>query len=145
MKFPVFLSLFAVVIVSSLSLAKESNKNRESVRPDADGWYSLFNGKDLSGWKKAKENPDTFKVVDGEIVVNGPRCHIFYAGPVNKGKFTNFEWKCDILTKPKSNSGMYFHTRYQSTGWPKRESRRKSTTRMPTRERPPAFIGPTTS
>jgi hypothetical protein len=26
---------------------------------------------------------------------------------------------CEILTKPGSNSGMYFHARYQPTGWPK--------------------------
>jgi hypothetical protein len=41
-------------------------------------------------------------------------------GPVNKAHFKNFEWKCEILTKPQSNSGMYFHTKYQPTNWPKR-------------------------
>ena len=42
---------------------------KDANRPDADGWYSLFNGKDFTGWKKSEDNPDTFKVVDGEIVV----------------------------------------------------------------------------
>jgi hypothetical protein len=87
-------------------------------KPDADGWYSLFNGKDLSGWKTSEDSPDTFQVVDGEIVAHGPRCHLFYDGQVNKANFKNFEWKCEILTKPKSNSGMYFHTKYQKEGWP---------------------------
>jgi hypothetical protein len=88
-------------------------------KPDADGWYSLFNGKDLEGWKKTTDNPDTFQVVDGEIVVHGPRCHLYYVGPVSNHRFKNFEWKCEILTKPGANSGMYFHTQYQADGWPK--------------------------
>jgi hypothetical protein len=87
-------------------------------QPDEDGWYSLFNGKDLTGWKKAEENEDTIKLVDGEIVIKGNRCHLFYDGPVNEANFKNFEWKCEILTKPNANSGMYFHTEYQRRGWP---------------------------
>jgi hypothetical protein len=118
---PCYLLLsFALLTCSATAWAAREAKTDDSVRPDADGWYSLFNGKDLSGWKKSKENGDTFQVVDGEIVVKGPRCHIFYVGPVNKAHFKNFEWKCEILTKPQSNSGMYFHTKYQPTNWPKR-------------------------
>ncbi|MEX2306926.1 MAG: DUF1080 domain-containing protein [Pirellulales bacterium] len=89
-------------------------------RADADGWYSLFNGKDLTGWKVSEDNPDTFRVVDGEIIAHGPVAHLYYVGPVNNAKFKNFEWKCEILTKPRANSGMYFHTQYQRLSWPKR-------------------------
>ncbi|TWT85225.1 hypothetical protein Pla123a_00310 [Posidoniimonas polymericola] len=84
---------------------------------DEDGWVSLFNGKDLSGWD-ISENPETFSVKDGEIVVNGPRAHAFYAGDVGGADFKDFAWKCEIMTKPNSNSGMYFHTEYQEEGWP---------------------------
>jgi hypothetical protein len=87
-------------------------------KPDKDGWYSLFNGKDLTGWKITKDNPDTFKVVDGQIVAHGPVAHIFYDGPVENHNFKNFHWKCEIMTKPNANSGMYFHTKYQEEGWP---------------------------
>lgn len=82
-----------------------------------EGWVSLFNGKDLTGWK-ANENKESFRVEEGKIVANGPRSHLFYVGPVNKANFKNFEWKCEIMTKPNSNSGMYFHTKYQDEGWP---------------------------
>lgn len=82
-----------------------------------DGWISLFDGKTLEGWK-ASENSDSFKVIDGEIVIRGPRAHLFYVGDVNKAHFKNFEWKCEVLMKPKSNSGMYIHTEYQAEGWP---------------------------
>ncbi|MGK7369672.1 MAG: 3-keto-disaccharide hydrolase, partial [Candidatus Halalkalibacterium sp. M3_1C_030] len=32
--------------------------------------------------------------------------------------FTNFEFKADVKTTPGSNSGIYFHTEYQDSGWP---------------------------
>jgi hypothetical protein len=88
-----------------------------AVGPQEDGWHSLFNGKDLTGWK-ANENPACFKVEDGKIVVNGDRCHLFYVGDVNKAVFKNFEFKADVLIKPGSNSGIYFHTAFQEKGWP---------------------------
>ena len=109
------LAMVASMVFHSACIGASQDQAPE---PDADGWYSLFNGKDLSGWKKSKENEDTFKVVDGVIVARGPRCHLFYVGPVKDANFKNFEWKCEVLTKPHANSGMYFHTKYQPTGWP---------------------------
>jgi len=91
--------------------------------PDAKlekGFTKIFNGQDLTGWTKAKENDDAFQVKDGSIVANGKRCHLFFTGPF-KGKpsnFKDFELKVDVMTKTKSNGGIYFHTSYQETGWP---------------------------
>ncbi len=82
------------------------------------GFTSLFNGKDLEGWTKAKENEGTFTVKDGAIVANGPRCHLFYTGPFQKHDFKNFELKVDVMTEAKSNGGIYIQTAYQETGWP---------------------------
>lgn len=81
------------------------------------GWIPLFDGKSLDGWKIA-ENPDSFQVVDGVIKVDGPRAHAFYVGEVNNADFKNFELKADIMTMPKANSGIFFHTAYQEKGWP---------------------------
>jgi hypothetical protein len=80
-------------------------------------WQSLFDGKSLDGWQ-ASENKDTFTVSNGMIVVHGPRSHLFYTGPVNDANFKNFEFRADVMTTPGSNSGIYFHTEYQETGWP---------------------------
>jgi hypothetical protein len=84
---------------------------------DEEGWISLFNGKDLDGWKVG-ENADSFKVEDGVLVVDGPRAHLFYVGPVKNHDFKDFHFKADVMTRPKANSGIYFHTRYQESGWP---------------------------
>jgi hypothetical protein len=83
----------------------------------SDGWVSIFDGKTLDGWK-ASENPATFRVENGTLVVDGPRSHLFYVGPVGNHDFTNFEWKADVMTMPGANSGMYFHTEFQEGGWP---------------------------
>ena len=85
--------------------------------PKAGKWQSLFDGKTLNGWK-ASENKDTFTVRDGMIVAHGPRSHLFYVGLVNNANFKNFEFKADVMTTKGSNSGIYFHTAYQETGWP---------------------------
>ena len=82
-----------------------------------EGFISLFNGKDLTGWK-VSENPGSARVEDGKIVTNGPRGHVFYVGDVKGHVFKNFEFKAEVLIKPGSNAGIYFHTEYQEKGWP---------------------------
>jgi hypothetical protein len=42
---------------------------------------------------------------------------LFYVG--DPKPFKNFELKVDVLTEPGSNGGIYFHTKYQESGWPK--------------------------
>lgn len=88
------------------------------VAQDGD-WVSLFDGTSLDGWEVG-ENATTFSVEDGAIVVDGPRAHLFYSGPVEDSDFKNFEFKADVMTTPGSNSGIYFHTAYQESGWPEK-------------------------
>ncbi len=82
-----------------------------------EGWTSLFNGKNLDGWKVGA-NASSFSVVDGAIKVAGPVAHLFYTGSVKNHKFKNFEFKAKVMTKPGANSGIYIHTEYQQEGWP---------------------------
>jgi len=102
----VFVLLFLSVMLTGCQVGPQKGK-----------WQSLFDGETLNGWQ-ASENKDTFSVKDGMIVVDGPRSHLFYVGPVNDANFTDFEFKADVMTKPSANSGIYFHTEYQETGWP---------------------------
>ncbi|HEX3656071.1 MAG TPA: DUF1080 domain-containing protein [Pirellulales bacterium] len=101
-----------VAIVAALAWSSAS-----SVQAAEEGWIKLFNGHDLDGWK-AGENPDTFSVKDGAIVAHGPRSHLFYVGPVHEHDFRDFDFKAVVMTRPGSNSGIYFHTLYQEGGWP---------------------------
>ena len=54
------------------------------------------------------------------IVAHGPTAHLFYIGDVHQHNFKNFEFKADVMTMPGSNSGIYFHTEYQESSWPKK-------------------------
>jgi opacity protein-like surface antigen len=112
----------AVVVAAgilSAMTAQAAEKNVLTAQEKAEGWQLLFDGKTLDGWR-ANDKPGTFSVADGELVVHGPRSHLFYNGPVSAHDFKDFELKVDVLTFPKANSGVYFHTAYQDTGWPEK-------------------------
>lgn len=104
--------LVASMVVAGMAAAEE-------------GWIAMFNGKDLSGWKSNGSTEDqpqqkagVFTVKDGELVVSGGRAHLFYEGLDGKAVFRNFEFKAKVKTTPGSNSGIYFHTRFEPKGWP---------------------------
>ncbi|MEO9893820.1 DUF1080 domain-containing protein [Aurantibacter sp.] len=88
-----------------------------SFAQEADGWISLFNGKNFDGWQVG-ENSETFSIVDGTIKVAGPVAHLYYTGDIKNHNFKNFEFKASVMTKPGSNSGIYIHTKYQEGSWP---------------------------
>lgn len=103
----IFFLLFLFFLVSSFNY---SHKKR---------WISLFDGKSLEGWKVGA-NASTFSVENGAIKVNGNTAHLFYDGPVANHSFKNFEFKADVMTLPGSNSGIYFHTKFQESSWPQK-------------------------
>lgn len=87
--------------------------------PEGEGWVSMFNGENLDGWKVSDENPGSFRVEDGLLVADGPRAHLFFVGEDGEAEFTDFEFTAKVMTKPKANSGVFFHTRWQDSGWPR--------------------------
>jgi hypothetical protein len=103
--------LVAPLITTNAEQAKSKKKGEK-------GFTSLFDGKSLKGWKVNKENPKSITVKDGNIVIDGPRAHLFYAGDVQDSNFKNFVLRAQVKTFPKANSGIYFHTKYQDSGWP---------------------------
>lgn len=86
-------------------------------KPKEKGWVSLFDGKTLAGWK-ASENPESFRVEDGAIVHEGARSHLYHDGKVGNHDFKNFEFRAKVYTFPLSNSGLYFHSKFQEKGYP---------------------------
>lgn len=93
------LALIAVLFVPSMLQAAD--------------WQSLFNGKDLSGWR-ANVMPESFTVVNGVIRAQASKesSHLFYVGDRKDGfvRFKNFELEMAVRGEPNSNSGIYFHT-----------------------------------
>ena len=108
-------ALLALLLLP-LSLPADS---ANTLTPDeiSDGWISLFDGESLTHWR-ASDLPGSFRVEDGVIVAEGPRSHLYYVGTIPGGELTNFEFSAEVQTFPGANSGIYFHTRWQDSGWP---------------------------
>jgi hypothetical protein len=81
------------------------------------GFTSLFDGKTFDGWKPAEVNKETWKIEEGAFVTRGKTCHLFYMG--DQAPFKNFDLKVDVKTDHNANGGIYFHTKYQTEGWPR--------------------------
>lgn len=96
-----YLLLLLGFFLISAGINKSVEKNKHT---NEDGWISLFNGKDLTGWYgggKAK-----WEVKDGILTGEGGRGHL-YADPMIK----DFEIKGEFRITDKgngANSGLYF-------------------------------------
>ncbi len=112
-----FCSSLAMLLLLSATVSAADNELDATAK--AEGWIQLFDGKTLDGWK-ASEHPEQWKVDDGRIVAAGPRSHLFYMGTDEKNppEFKNFDFKTDVMTTPRSNSGIYFHVKFQAVGFP---------------------------
>jgi hypothetical protein len=100
--------ILALCALPALLFAAGDFAPAEEAKPDAEGWIALFNGKDLTGWKISEDG--NWTVEDGAIVVHSKRSHLF-----TEKDFKNFDFQCEIMTEPGSNSGVYFHTAYEET------------------------------
>jgi hypothetical protein len=102
---------------------------------ESEGWVSLFNGKDLTGWKiHPKPNRDIteitekkvdgkvvafegmvkgtkvplWRVEDGTIVGGGPASHLFS----ERDDYADFHFRVEAKINDKGNSGQYFRTAF---------------------------------
>jgi len=117
MKFSLhFCSMLFALTISMFGMADTLHAGDSDAAKD-DGFVPLFDGETMDGWKVTEENPESWSVKDGALVCDGPRAHLFYVGDL--APFDDFHFKADVKTTPGSNSGIYFHTRYQESGWPK--------------------------
>lgn len=75
--------------------------------PDADGWISLFNGKDLTGWSG---DPTIWRVVDGYIQGKvdkiGYNTFLVYAHP-----FSDFVLEAKFILPKGGNSGIQYRSK----------------------------------
>ena len=101
------LLLMALLVAPFVAVNAEQAKGKKKGEK---GFISLFDGKSLKGWKVNTENPKSITVKDGNIVIDGPRAHLFYAGDVADANFKNFVFRAQVKTFPKANSGTVSYT-----------------------------------
>lgn len=106
----------ACLLMLACSVAVPSLAQDSAETSDETGFVSLFDGESMNGWKVG-ENPSSWTVQNGALVCQGERSHLFYIG--DDKPFKNFHFKAEVMAEPNSNAGIYFHTKYQDSGWPK--------------------------
>ena len=95
-----------------------------AVSAQDEGFTSLFNGKDMTGWKfeidkkkDAKADPaKVFTVKEGMIVVSGSPFGYFYTDKSYKNYTLRFDWQ---YPKKSGNSGLLVHIQSPHKVWPK--------------------------
>ncbi|MCI0423238.1 MAG: DUF1080 domain-containing protein [Acidobacteria bacterium] len=74
--------------------------------PKAGKWEALFNGKDLSGWKKYGD--EKWAVQNGEILGEAVTKAYGYLG--TEKTYKNFEFKGKFKAEGTGNSGIFYHS-----------------------------------
>lgn len=108
------LSLAAVVIAESESQATNSCCRKKTCDFASDGWFSLFNGKNLDGWKR-HENLPGHGIAGKWFVQNG--AIVGMQDPPGQGgflttlkEFDDFEFKCQVQIDWPFDSGVFLRT-----------------------------------
>ncbi|HSN10111.1 MAG TPA: DUF1080 domain-containing protein [Hanamia sp.] len=100
-------SIAAIIFFALITTAVFSQKK----------YHSIFNGKDLSGWKIY--GTEKWYVDKGDLVCeSGPEKKYGYLGTINQYK--DFELTIDFKQEANGNSGVFFHSSIDGTtisGW----------------------------
>jgi hypothetical protein len=108
----------SILLLVALAAAVQGN-----TPPAESGFTSLFNAKDLTGWRIAG-SPESFTVSDGAIVASGPASHAYYDGSFRNHRFRNFELRVDVMARGGANGGVYVLTEFEQVGGNERASGR---------------------
>ena len=104
--------IFLLTTAASLGRAQTVSGKPVPRVPDADGWFALFNGRDLSGWMTF--DPGGWSVGGGgELSGRGPRSYLF-----SPGTYRNFILQAETKLNPKGDSGIVLRAALK-TGVPK--------------------------
>jgi len=106
-----------IVILSALlclSLSTAIAQNRPRPRILGGEWVSLFNGKDLSGWKEIGK--EKWVVEDGVIYGEGITKEYGYLA--TEKTYRDFHMRLSFKCEADGNSGVYIHTTFEP-GTPK--------------------------
>jgi len=116
--------LFSLLIMSGMIFASCTNASKQSAATDGvdstevvaadEGWITLFNGTDFTGWRgyNRADMPAAWTIEDGAIKINGSG--MGEAGAKDGGdiiydqKFKNFELTFEWKVSEGGNSGIFY-------------------------------------
>jgi len=100
-----FLGILMGLLVAPCSQAQPSNRPK-TLTPQ---WQSLFNGKDLTGWKKV--GAEKWIVEDGAIYGEGVSTEYGYLA--TEKSYKDFHLSLRFKCEADGNSGVYLHTAFE--------------------------------
>ncbi|MFT6864167.1 MAG: hypothetical protein ACJAVK_002730 [Akkermansiaceae bacterium] len=107
-------SLATLLSLALITASLSAQEDAQLPQPDAEGWMTLFNGKDLSGWDG---DPKVWSVKDGYISgaiakLEGGNTFLVFKKP-----FSNFVLEADcVLVGRKGNSGIQYRSKQSERG-----------------------------
>jgi len=108
----------AAAILASFTMAPmvDADAKKPDEKKADTGWVSLFNGKDLGGWKTFDPKHQKYwHVKDGVLYSSGKEAsHLFSP----RDDYENFHYRIEAKISEKGNSGQYFRTKF-GPGYPK--------------------------
>ena len=104
--------IFLAVSLANSALSAQTDPGKPlPEKPDANGWFKVFDGKTFSGW--IAPTPGKWEVKAGALIGQGPVSHLF-----SPNTYTNLEFKAEVKLNHSGNSGMYFRAAL-GRGWPR--------------------------
>lgn len=100
------LSLAALALCLAAVAAAQDRPRPRSLAPE---WVSLFNGKDLSGWRKVGQ--ERWEVIDGAIFGQGITDAYGYLA--TERAYRDFHLSLRFKCEADGNSGVYIHTAFE--------------------------------
>ena len=76
--------------------------------PDDNGWISLFNGKDFSGWTKL--NGEAEYHIEGDAIVGVSRTNTPNTFLATEDTYGDFIFEVEVMVDPRLNSGIQFRS-----------------------------------
>lgn len=98
----------ALITLAILAIGTLNAQNRPRPRNLSPEWVSLFNGKDLAGWKAVGQ--ERWEVVDGAIFGQGITKEYGYLA--TERSYRDFELSLRFKCEADGNSGVYIHTQF---------------------------------
>jgi serine/threonine protein kinase len=96
--------------IGSVVVQPSQRKTDPPPLDNADGFVSLFNGKDLTGWKWHPSQVGNWRVEHGILIGSGPSItsHLY----TQRGDYKDFHLRIEARINEGGNSGVYFRTRF---------------------------------
>lgn len=107
-----FATLRHITVGFRVSLVADAVKR--SIMPDSPPSQpvSLFNGRDLSGWKTPPDAPGNWRVEDGVLLSSGTPSYLFS----ERDDFGDFELTCEVSISQGGDGGIVVRTPFRKVG-----------------------------